>query len=31
VPVQVMAELGEGKFQVNVVTEPEDTAAKGRK
>ena len=31
VPVQVMAELGEGKFQVNVVTQPEDTAAKGRK
>jgi biopolymer transport protein ExbD len=31
VPVQVMAELGEGKFQVNVVTEPEGTAAKGRK
>jgi biopolymer transport protein ExbD len=31
VAVQVMAELGEGKFQVNVVTQPEDTAAKGRK
>jgi biopolymer transport protein ExbD len=32
VPVQVMAELGEeGKFQVYVVTQPEDTAAKGRK
>ncbi len=28
---QVMAELGEGKFQVNMVTQPEDTAAKGRK
>jgi biopolymer transport protein ExbD len=27
---QVMAELGEGKFQVNMVTQPEDTAAKGR-
>jgi biopolymer transport protein ExbD len=31
VAVQVMAELGEGKFQVNVVTQPEGTAAKGRK
>jgi biopolymer transport protein ExbD len=31
VPVQVMAELGDGKFQVNVVTEPEDMTAKGRK
>ena len=29
--VQVMAELGEGKFQINVVTQPEDTAAKGRR
>ncbi|MBZ5586411.1 MAG: biopolymer transporter ExbD [Acidobacteriia bacterium] len=28
---QVMAELGQGKFQVNMVTQPEDTAAKGRK
>ncbi len=27
---QVMAELGEGKFQINMVTQPEDTA-KGRK
>ena len=26
-----MAELGEAKFQVNMVTQPEDTAAKGRK
>jgi biopolymer transport protein ExbD len=31
VPVQVMAELGEGKFQINVVLQPEDTAAQGRK
>jgi biopolymer transport protein ExbD len=31
VPVQVMSELGDGKFQVNVVTQPEDRAAKGRK
>jgi biopolymer transport protein ExbD/biopolymer transport protein TolR len=31
IAVQVMAELGDGKFQVNVVTQPEDTAAKGRK
>ena len=31
VPVQVMAELGEGKFEVKVVTQPEDMAAKGRK
>jgi biopolymer transport protein ExbD len=31
VPVQVMSELGEGKFQINVVTQPEDMAAKGRK
>jgi len=28
---QVMAELGEGKFQINMVTQPEDTAAKGRR
>ena len=31
VPVQVMSELGEGKFQINVVLQPEDMAAKGRK
>jgi biopolymer transport protein ExbD len=29
IPVQVMAELGQAKFQVNVVTQPEDTAARG--
>jgi biopolymer transport protein ExbD len=29
IPVQVMAELGQAKFQVNVVTKPEDTAARG--
>jgi biopolymer transport protein ExbD len=28
---QVVAELGEGKIQVNMVTQPEDTAAKSRK
>ena len=28
---QVIAQLGEGKIQVNVVTQPEDTAAKSRK
>ena len=28
---QVVAELGEAKFQVNLVTQPEDSAAKGRK
>ncbi len=28
---QVTAALGEAKFQVNMVTQPEDTAAKGRK
>jgi biopolymer transport protein ExbD len=28
---QVTAELGAAKFQVNMVTQPEDTAAKGRK
>ncbi len=27
---QVIASLGEAKFQVNVVTQPEDTAEKGR-
>jgi len=26
IPVQVMAELGQAKFQVNVVTKPDDTA-----
>jgi biopolymer transport protein ExbD len=31
IPVQVMAALGEAKFQVNIVTQPEDSAAKGRK
>jgi biopolymer transport protein ExbD len=31
VAVQVMAELGEGKFGINVVTQPEDTADKRRK
>ena len=31
VPIQVMSELGEGKFQINVVVQPEDMAAKGRK
>jgi biopolymer transport protein ExbD len=31
VVAQVIAELGEGKIQVNVVTQPEDTAAKSRK
>jgi len=31
VPVQVMATLGEAKFQVNVVTQPEDTASKSRR
>jgi biopolymer transport protein ExbD len=28
---QVTAALGEAKFQVNMVTQPEDTAAKGRR
>ena len=28
---QVVSELGEGKIQVNMVTQPEDTAAKSRK
>ncbi len=28
---QVLAELGEAKFQVNVVTQPEDSAEKGRR
>ncbi len=28
---QVVAELGEGKIQVNMVTQPEDSAAKSRK
>ncbi len=28
---QVTAELGEAKFQVNMVTQPEDSAPKGRK
>jgi biopolymer transport protein ExbD len=28
---QVLAVLGEAKFQVNIVTQPEDSAAKGRK
>ncbi len=27
---QVMAELGEGKFQINMVTQPEDTAKGGK-
>jgi biopolymer transport protein ExbD len=31
VVAQVTAALGEAKFQVNMVTQPEDTAAKGRK
>ena len=31
VVAQVMATLGEGKFQLNMVTQPEDTAAKSRK
>ncbi|MGD0499128.1 MAG: biopolymer transporter ExbD [Bryobacteraceae bacterium] len=30
VVAQVTAALGEAKFQVNMVTQPEDTAAKGR-
>jgi len=29
IPVQVMAELGQAKFQVNVVTKPDDTARSG--
>jgi len=31
VVAQVTAELGQAKFQVNMVTQPEDTAAKGRR
>ncbi len=30
VVAQVMAELGEGKFQINMVTQPEDTAKGGK-
>jgi biopolymer transport protein ExbD len=31
VPIGVMAELSQGGFQVNVVTQPEDTAQRSRK
>ena len=31
VVAQVAAELGEGKFQINMVTQPEDTSTKGRR
>jgi biopolymer transport protein ExbD len=31
IPVQVMAVLGEAKFQLNIVTKPADTGARGRK